>query len=98
MTIDPVLKNEVKKIVFKYIDPKGVKVFIFGSRASGKNRKFSDIDLGIQSQDEIPVTTKMDLEEGFDQSDIPYKVDIVDFSKVADNFRKAAMQNVIYLN
>ena len=82
MTIDPVLKNEVKKIVFKYIDPKGVKVFIFGSRVSGTNVKFSDIDLGFESDKKIPYNLIMDIEDDFENSNIPYSVDIVDFSKV----------------
>lgn len=90
--------DEFKKMVFKHIDPKGAKVFIFGSRAAGTNRKYSDIDLGIMAKNAVPTLIKFDLEEEFDNSDLPYKVDIVDFSKVSDNFRKVALKNVLYLN
>ncbi len=90
--------DEFKKTVFKYIDPKSSKVFIFGSRATGTNRKFSDIDLGIEPKSELPIMTKIDLEDEFDQSDLPYRVDIVDFNNVSENFKKVAMKKVLYLN
>lgn len=96
--MDDMLLNQIKTIVFKHISPSEAKVFIFGSRAVNKNRKYSDIDLGIQPKDELSVMTKVNLEEGFDDSNIPYKVDVVDFSKVGETFTKVAMQNVIYLN
>lgn len=92
------LINNIKNITFKFLDPNDYKVFIFGSRALGINRKFSDIDLGIISKTELPTNLKFNLEEAFDDSDLPYKVDIVDFSKVAENFKEVAMKKVIYLN
>lgn len=97
MGLDNNTKKTLAKIVFRHIKPGDAKVFIFGSRATGKNRKYSDVDLGILSKFEIPVTTKFDLEEDFDQSNLPYRVDVVDFSKVSDNFKEVAMRNIIYL-
>lgn len=97
MGLDDNTKKTFTKIVFSHLKPSEAKVFIFGSRATGKNRKYSDVDLGILSKSEIPVTTKFDLEEEFDQSDLPYRVDIVDFSKVSDKFKEVAMRNIIYL-
>lgn len=88
----------IKKITFRFLDPKDFKVFIFGSRALGTNRKFSDIDLGIESEKEIPVGLKFEMEEAFENSDLPYKVDIVDFSKVSEDFKNIAKKKVIDLN
>lgn len=96
--MDTNLLSQLKSIVFKNIDPKMSKVFIFGSRATGTNRKYSDIDLGLQSESEIPFMAKIKLEDEFENSNLPYKVDVVDFSKVAESFRKVAMQKMIYLN
>ncbi len=90
--------DEFKKIVFKHIDPKSARVFIFGSRAIGNNLKFSDIDLGVEPKSELPIMSKIDLEDEFENSDLPFKVDVVDFSKVSKRFQEIAMKKVYYLN
>ena len=41
--------SEIKRIVFQFLNRKTDKVFLFGSRAMGNGRKFSDIDIGINS-------------------------------------------------
>ena len=38
---------EIKKIIFQFLNPKEYQVFIFGSRAKGKAKKYSDYDIGI---------------------------------------------------
>lgn len=90
--------SEIKKILFKYLDPKKDKAFIFGSRASGKARKFSDIDIGLKSEREIDRMLMSDIEEAFDESNIPFAVDVVDFSQVSDKFKELAEQKIINLN
>ena len=96
--MDDKLIKEIKKTVFRHLDPTKVKAFVFGSRASGKNRKYSDVDLGIMAKTAIPTIVKFDLEEEFENSNLPYRVDVVDFSKVSDNFKKVALNNVVNLN
>lgn len=98
MTIDPKLQNDIKNIVFRYLDSSDTKVFVFGSRVNGTNRKFSDIDLGLESNNSIPYTLVLDIEDEFENSNIPYSVDVVDFSKVSEKFKAVAKQNVMYLN
>jgi len=90
--------DEFKKIVFSHLDSSVYKAFIFGSRATGTNRKYSDIDLGIVARTKVPTTTMFDLEDEFDQSNLPFKVDVVDFNNVSENFKKVALKNVLYLN
>jgi len=96
--IDKKLKNEIKSIIFRYLDPTETKAFLFGSRATGINVKFSDIDLGFESDKKIPYRVVSDIEEEFENSNLPYSVDVVDFSKVSNNFKAVAMKNIIYLN
>ncbi|HBC45094.1 MAG: polymerase beta domain protein region protein [Candidatus Collierbacteria bacterium GW2011_GWB1_45_35] len=98
MTIDPKLKNDISAIALKHINPNETKVFIFGSRVSGTNVKFSDIDLGFESDKKIPYNLIMDIEDDFENSNIPYSVDVVDFSKVSNKFKEVAMKNIMYLN
>ncbi len=96
--LDEVTIAEIKKIIFQFLNPKKDKVFIFGSRAIGNGRKFSDIDIGIKSSREIDLLLLSDLQEAFEESDIPYTVDVVDFSQVSDRFRELAKQKIINLN
>ena len=50
-----------------------VKVFVFGSRATGKEKKFSDLDLLFYSR-KIVLDKKLSLlEERIENSDIPIK-------------------------
>jgi|GEM_PF-346527 len=53
-----------------------VKVFLFGSRAKGSHKPFSDIDLAIKSKSS-EIKNKIALfKEDWDNSNLPYKVDI----------------------
>ncbi|OGK22155.1 hypothetical protein A2866_06775 [Candidatus Roizmanbacteria bacterium RIFCSPHIGHO2_01_FULL_39_8] len=96
--LDQKTTREIKKIVFHYLDPKRDKIFIFGSRAIGEHRKFSDIDLGIESKRKIPALIIEDLKEALEESDIPFTIDVVNFTEVSSRFRSVAKQKIIYLN
>lgn len=90
--------EEIKKIIFRFIDPDKNSVFIFGSRAGGKNRKFSDVDIGIKGNKKIPITLISEIKDAFEESDIPYMVDIIDFKHVTKNFKSIALQQTLSLN
>lgn len=63
-----------------------VKVFVFGSRATGKEKKFSDLDLLFYSR-KIVLDKKLSLlEERIENSDIPIKVDIVDWKNLVKEY------------
>ena len=96
--LDTVTIAEIKKILFKFLDHQKDRVFIFGSRAIGGARKFSDIDIGVKSEKQIDSLLLSDIEEAFEESDIPYTVDVVDFSQVSDKFKELAEQKIINLN
>jgi type I restriction enzyme S subunit len=58
----------------------------FGSRVQGTNRPFSDID--ICAMKEIPWLAKSHLEEEFEQSNLPFKVDIIEWNKLSKEFQQ----------
>lgn len=97
-SLDEKTVGEIKDILFRFINPKKVKAFIFGSRALGNARKFSDVDIGLRGKSEIPLGIKSAMEEAFEESDIPFTVDVVNFSSVSDRFAEVAKQKIIYLN
>jgi len=91
---DSQAETKIKEILFNNLPTEGYRVFMFGSRAEGKNRRWSDFDIGILGEQEIKVQILHKIESEFEESDIPYKVDVVDFSKVSDNFKKVALTNI----
>ena len=87
----------IKSVVNENLDRSKYKVFVFGSRTQTKHRKFSDIDIGILGPKALPVLTLLQIKDGLSNSDIPYLVDVVDFSTVSENFKKIAMSKTISL-
>lgn len=77
--------------------PKNYKAFIFGSRATNNNRPFSDIDLGILGPKPVDRRKLNSLSFSLEDSNIPYIVDIVDFSTVSDKFKATALKKIIYI-
>ena len=62
-------------------------VFAFGSRVSGRAKKFSDLDLMVKAADTLPWRTLADLSESFEASDLPITVDVVDWNACSAQFR-----------
>ena len=59
--------------------PAGVKILIFGSRATGIRLKpHSDLDLLIVGPEKLPLLLLGDLREALSESDLPFSVDIVE--------------------
>ncbi len=67
--------------------PKNTKVWVFGSRARNKATRGSDLDLAIDAGRPLTTKEKDRLSEDFYQSDLSYKVDVVDMQTVSDSFR-----------
>jgi predicted nucleotidyltransferase len=51
----------LKTTIFKHLNPRDFKAFIFGSRAIGNNRKWSDIDIGIMGPQKMSPDTYFEL-------------------------------------
>lgn len=96
--LDTKTQEMIKKIIFHYLDPKINNVFIFGSRADNTARRFSDIDIGIEGKNRTSSITLSMIKADFDDSDIPYTVDVVDFLTTSANFNNIAKKNIISLN
>jgi len=54
-----------------------MKVWIFGSRATGKNKPFSDIDLLLESTPAIHHSQAAQMADDLEESNLPFKVDLV---------------------
>ncbi len=52
-------------------------VFVFGSRAKATEKKYSDLDLWIDSTPPMNLSEISELSDIFESSDMPIKIDIV---------------------
>lgn len=88
--------NQMRELVLNVTSELDCTVFLFGSRARGKHRRSSDIDIGVSGLSETAFTrTRDSLLSELEESVIPHHVDVVNFDTVPDDFRKIAMEEVI---
>jgi len=62
-------------------------VWAFGSRVSHRAYPFPDLDLAIISDQPLDFGLLGDMREAFSLSDLPIKVDLLDWASVTENFR-----------
>jgi len=65
-----------------------IEVWAFGSRVNGNPKPFSDLDLALIDRQAIPLGTRANLAEAFSESDLPWKVDLVDWHSISPEFQK----------
>ncbi|MFZ4761578.1 MAG: nucleotidyltransferase family protein [Alphaproteobacteria bacterium] len=63
-------------------------VWVFGSRAMGNAKPFSDLDIAILADAPLASHVLIDLKEAFEQSDLPIKVDVVEFYQLNAVFQE----------
>jgi uncharacterized protein len=73
-----ILKNVLGRYPYQF--------FAYGSRAKGTARKFSDLDLCYQ--EEIPLNTLAHLEADFEESDLPFFVELVNWKHMRPAFQE----------
>lgn len=89
---------EIVLTVLRNYLPQGAKVWVFGSRAKGTANHGSDLDLAIDADRLLTSKEKNQLENAFYESNLPYKVDIVDMQNVSDTFRPYIEKEQIVLD
>ena len=75
----------VRGILRRYVPDR--KVLAFGSRATWTAKDYSDLDVAIMGDEPLSPSATSTLAEGFGESDLPFKVDIVDWAKIDKTFR-----------
>jgi type I restriction enzyme S subunit len=76
----------VHEILRRFV-PKA-EVSVFGSRAKWLARETSDLDLCIREAEPLGFKRMGLLMEAFEESNLPYKVDVVDWATTSEGFRK----------
>jgi type I restriction enzyme S subunit len=89
--VDIALPPEHRRLVLNILGanlPESTKVWVFGSRATGRARRYSDLDLAIDAGRPLTLDEIAGLAEAFSDSDLPYKVDLIDWHNIDDHWRQ----------
>ena len=77
----------VKRILAEHVPDCEVRAF--GSRATWTAWEYSDLDLAVVSHEPLDRRASANLREAFEESDLPIRVDVVDWTTLTDGFRQA---------
>ena len=72
-------------------------VWAFGSRAKWTAKDYSDLDLAVITEKPLPLGVSSGLSEDFSESDLPWKVDVVDWATTSDSFRKIITEDHVVI-
>src|SRR5882762_10804615 len=74
-----------------------IKAWVFGSRATRRARRYSDLDLAIDAGRRLTLDEIASLSEAFSDSDLPYRVDLVDWHDIDDRWRQIIVAECVAL-
>ncbi|MFQ5775203.1 MAG: nucleotidyltransferase family protein [Kiloniellaceae bacterium] len=83
---DPYL-DQVKRIVLDALGGRPATVYLFGSHATGRAHRTSDVDVAIEAHAPLPPDLLANLREALEESTVPYHVDIVDLASADEDLR-----------
>ena len=94
LDISPEHLETVKTILSQFVPDCEVRAF--GSRCNGTARKHSDLDLCVCGNAKLDWKLFADLKDALMESDLPFRVDVLDYHAMPIQFRhNAANGNVI---
>ncbi|MGB4115000.1 MAG: nucleotidyltransferase domain-containing protein [Polaromonas sp.] len=97
MTIDltPAQSQEVCNILRKTLASQStaqpLQAWVFGSRATGHARPFSDLDILITKPTTLGWRERADLTDALEASDLPFRVDVVEAARLSQNMTPRVM-------
>jgi predicted nucleotidyltransferase len=72
-------------------------VWAFGSRVRGRAKPYSDLDLAVLGEQPLGLSLRAELAEEFSESDLPFKVDLVDWATTSERFRQIIRREYVVL-
>ena len=77
--------------------PMGVKVWVFGSRANWNTKDSSDLDIALEGENKLSHKLLGALKDAFEDSTLPYTVDVVDLHAITHDFKKIVEEQRVAL-
>ncbi len=86
----------VRRIVELYLPQREVRVF--GSRARGRGvKRWSDLDLAVLGDEPLSTAQHAALAQAFDESDLPFRVDVLAWCDAPAALREAIVRDGVAL-
>ncbi len=88
MKID--ISSKQLDVVCKILDAHvpGIDVRVFGSRITRGAHPGSDLDLVIMGQERLPFEILSSLRQALEDSNLPFRVDLLDWHRIPESFQK----------
>ena len=86
-----IVRDILKKRVPQY------PVWAFGSRAKWTAKEYSDLDLAVITDSPLSIEQSAALADDFLESELPWKVDAVDWSAISPSFRKVIEKEYVVI-
>lgn len=78
--------DTIRSIIQRLLCGRSCEIYLFGSRIVGEPDEGSELDILIEAEGEIDLATMALIEEGFDNSDLPDRVDLLDYDRTSSKF------------
>jgi predicted nucleotidyltransferase len=82
----------VKAILAKY----PYTFYVFGSRTKGTHRPLSDLDMCFM--EDSPWNVRAHIDEDFEESDLPFTVDIIDWNTCKPDFQAKIAKDLVQIS
>ena len=83
----------VERILTEHVPECEVRAF--GSRAMWTSKDYSDLDLAVVGKGPLDWRTLGHLRESFEDSDLPIRVDVLDWHSISESFRKVIERDYV---
>ena len=93
IALNPRHLETVRRLVREHFP--NAEVRAFGSRVTGGSRKYSDLDLAIMESTEVDWSRLGRLKEALSRSELPIRVDVLDWYAVSPTFRQIIGQQFV---
>ena len=84
--LSPTVRAHVVEILRRRLGDQ--RVYLVGSRAQGPAKRFADIDLLLMNDQPLAPAERAILRYEVEESDIPFKVDLLEWSELSPAFRE----------
>lgn len=94
MNID--LTDQQLKIVLEILKKYPYNFYAYGSRIKRKSKATSDLDICFMEK--IPLNVQSQIEEDFEESDLPFSVEVSDYNLMTEEFRELIKKDLVPLS
>ncbi len=93
--VSPAQLAIISKILQDHVP--GCGVWAFGSRATWTAKDYSDLDLAIIGKEKLSDKTLFAVKEAFQESDLPFRVDVLDWNGISKEFRQVIEKKYVVM-